>query len=70
MPHPYGACLVDSYKFHYTPNKVLEVCAWNPLCDGNCFFDSSGVGVYGPNYRGAVDLRKQVCDRTHATVRM
>jgi hypothetical protein len=63
MPHPYDSCPVASYKLHFTPNDVREVFAWNPLGEGNCFFDSVGVGVYGQNYKGAVALRKQVCHR-------
>ena len=60
MPHPYTSCPVESYRFHFTPPGVRPVVVWNPRDKGNCFFDASGVGLFGSSYEGAVSLRKRV----------
>lgn len=47
-------------------------CGWgvqDVTPDGNCFFDCSGHGVLGSEYKGAMDLRQKVAIRakTHFT---
>ena len=60
MPHPYDKCPEISYVFCFTPQGVREVVLWNPLRDGNCFFDSGGTGALGKHFKGALDLRTRV----------